>query len=147
MTLLSRCLCSFCTDGLVDIIAGLSAGFSLSQRLVDFRKTSYAKYTVPTSFCKAVGQIGHALGTIQSSFFFTFFYLYFTLFTVQCYRNLYIYTQIFFFFNQNWLQCDVCLRRWSNLCTYDGQFPWSGRQLCGILPALLEQQIAHCDMI
>lgn len=97
ITLLSRCLCSFCTDGLVDIIAGISAGFSLSQRLVDFRKTSYAKYTVPTSFCKGVGQIGHALGTIQSSFFFTFFYLYFTHFTVQCYRNLYIYTQIFFF--------------------------------------------------
>lgn len=156
MTLLSRCLSSFCTDGLVDIIAGLSAGhhrvgvhFSLPQRLVDFRKTSYAKYTIPTSFCKAVGQIGHTLGTIQSSFIFTFFYLYFTLFIVQRYRNLYIYSHIYvyLFFNQNWLQCDVCLRRWSNLCTYDGQFPWSGRKLCGILPAPLEQQIAHCDMI
>lgn len=138
MTLLSRCLSSFCTDGLVDIIAGLSAGhhrvgvhFSLPQRLVDFRKTSYAKYTVPTSFCKAVGQIGHTLGSIQSSFFFHIFLpVFYPFYCTTLLKFVYLLTYMYIFFNQNWLQCDVCLRRWSNLCTY-GQFPWSGRKLCG----------------
>lgn len=111
MTILSIILFSFCTGALVDIITGLSSGhhrgcvhFSLPHRLVDFRNTAYRKCIVPMSFCKAVGQIGHTFGTMQPLwFFFNWnFYLYFTLFSVQCYWILYIYTHthmyVFFFF-------------------------------------------------
>lgn len=121
MTLLSRCLSSFCTDGLVDIIAGLSAGhhrvgvhFSLPQRLVDFRKTSYAKYTVPTSFCKAVGQIGHTRHNTVILFFHIFLPVFYPFYCTTLSKFVYLLTHICIsFFNQNWLQCDVCLRRWS----------------------------------
>lgn len=81
-------------------------------------------------------------------FFHIFLPVFYPFYCTTLSKFVYLLTHICIsFFNQNWLQCDVCLRRWSNLCTYDGQFPWSGRKLCGILPAPLEQQIAHCDMI
>lgn len=65
-------------------------------------------------FAKQLGKLDTHQAQCSLLFFFFYwdFYLYFTLFTVQCYWNLYISTHIYVsFFNQNWLQCDVCLRR------------------------------------
>lgn len=74
-------LCSSCTSALADIIIGSSSGhqrvgehFSLPHRLVGFKNNSYQKCIAPMSFYKAVGQIEHIFGTIETSFFsFLFF--------------------------------------------------------------------------